>query len=107
MDPILILPNGRLVLKNPWLAWFDAATFAAEAQWVVALRMLRLTAGGAMAATETQRMVSEKVLAGAEAHIAAASALAAGGGFAGAARAAATPYRRAVRANRRRLTRRD
>ena len=94
-------------MKNPWLAWFDAAAFATEAQWVVALRMVRLAAGGALAATETQRMVSEKVLAGAQAQIAAASALTAGRGFAGAARAAATPYRRAVRANRRRLTRHD
>lgn len=94
-------------MKNPWLSWFDAAAFAAEAQWVVTLRMVRLAAGGALAATETQRMVSEKVVAGAQAQIAAASALAAGRGVAGAARAAARPYRRAVRANRRRLTRRD
>ena len=93
-------------MTNPWLSWFEAAAFAAEAQWVITLRMLRLTTGGVLAATETQRMVSEKVVAGAQAQIAAASALAAGRGFAGAARAAARPYRRAVRANRRRLTRR-
>jgi hypothetical protein len=92
-------------LKNPWLAWLDAATFAAETQWVVALRMSRLAAGGAQAAGEANRMISEKLLAGAQAQLAAGMALATGRGMEGAARAAAHPFRRAVRANRRRLTR--
>jgi len=72
-------------MKNPWAAWLNAATFAAEAQWVIGLRMMRLAAGGAAATSEAQRMIVEKAVA--------------------AARAAAKPYRRAVRANRRRLTR--
>jgi hypothetical protein len=99
-------------LKNPWFAWFDAATlaaetatFAAETQWVVALRMSRLAGGGALAASEAQRMISEKIMAGAQAQVAAGMALAAGRGMEGAARAAVRPFRRAVRANRRRLSR--
>ena len=87
-----------------WTAWFDAARFATEAQWVIALRMLRLAGGGTAATTEAQRMIVEKMIAGAQAQIAAGTALATGGGSRGAMRAAAKPYRRAVRANRRRLT---
>ena len=92
-------------MKNPWTAWFGAAAFATEAQWVIALRMMRLAAGGTTAAAEAQRMVAEKFLAGAQAQVAAGIALASGRGSHAAARAAATPFRRAVRANRRRLTR--
>ena len=92
-------------MKNPWAAWLGAATFAAEAQWVIALRMMRLAGGGAAAASEAQRMIVEKAVAAAQAQIAAAGALAMGRGVKAAARTAATPYRRTVRANRRRLTR--
>jgi hypothetical protein len=92
-------------LKNPWFDWLGAATFAAETQWVIALRMSRLATGGALAASEANRMVSEKIVAGAEAQLAAGMALATGRGLHGAALAAARPIRRAVRANRRRLTR--
>jgi hypothetical protein len=91
-------------LKNPWFDWLGAATFAAETQWVIALRMSRL-ATGTLAASEANRMVSEKIMAGAEAQFAAGMALATGRGLHGAALAAARPIRRAVRANRRRLTR--
>jgi len=89
-----------------WNPWIDAARFAAEAQYVIALRMLRLSAGGASAAAEAQRMVVEKMIAGAQAQLAAGLSLAAGRSMKSAARAAARPYRRTVRANRRRLTRR-
>jgi len=92
-------------MKNPWAAWLNAATFAAEAQWVIGLRMMRLAAGGAAGTREAQRMVVEKAVAAAQAQAAAGMALATGRGSHAAARAAAKPYRRAVRANRRRLTR--
>jgi hypothetical protein len=75
-------------------------------QWVIALRTLRIVGGGAAAMTEAQRMISEKIVANAQAQLAAAMTLAGGRGFEGAKRAAARPYRKAVRANRRRLTRR-
>ena len=42
-------------MRHPLTAWLAAATLGAEAQWVIALRMMRLAAGGALAATEAQR----------------------------------------------------
>jgi len=95
-----------MTVNNPWNAWLDAVNLCAAAQWVIALRMMRLAGGGAAAMSEAQRMVLEKVVAGAQAQLGAGMALAAGRGMAGAKRAAAKPYRRAIRANRRRLTRR-
>ena len=95
-----------MAVKHPWSAWLDAASMCAAAQAVIALRVMRLAGGGAAAMSEAQRMVLEKVIAGAQAQFGAGMALIAGGGVAGAKRAAAKPYRRAIRANRRRLTRR-
>jgi len=93
-------------VKYPWMAWLEAASFAAEAQRVVALRMMRLAAGGGRAASEGQRMLLEKAIANAQAQFAACMTLAAGRTIEAAARAAARPYRKTVRANHRRLTRR-
>src|SRR5262249_12836814 len=95
--------SGGLV-KYPWMAWLEAASFAAEAQRVVALRMMRLAAGGGRAASEGQRMLLEKAIANAQAQFAACMTLAAGRTIEAAARAAARPYRKTVRANHRRLT---
>jgi len=44
--------------------------------------MMRLAAGGAVAASEAQRMISEKVVANAQAQLAAGMALASGRGVA-------------------------
>ncbi len=44
-----------------------------EAQGVIALRMLRLAAGGARAEAESSRMMTEKILAAGEAQVAAAA----------------------------------
>jgi hypothetical protein len=63
--------------------------------------MLRLAGGGPLAATEARRMISEKVSALGETQVRMLSALASGQNF-DAAKAYA-PYRRRVRANRRRL----
>lgn len=84
-------------------AWFEAARFVADSQSVVTLRLMRIAEGGPHATTEATRMVSEKVAAFAEAQGAVFSALATGGSFHSAATKAYAPYRRAVRANRRRL----
>jgi hypothetical protein len=92
---------------RPYLpGWLAPLTLAAEAQWVIALRLMLMAGGGAAAAAEAQRMATEKMIAAAQAQVAAGVALATGRGLDGAARAAAKPYRRAVGANRRRLTRR-
>ena len=45
---------------NPWLSFgLKAWQVGLEAQSVIALRMLRLAAGGARAETEASRMVTE------------------------------------------------
>jgi hypothetical protein len=107
----ILTTNPGWILSNPWTAWLDAATLCVEAQSVIALRMIRFSGGGAVAASEAQRMVLEKVVANVQAQFGAGMAIAgmamaAGRGSQGARRAAAKPYRQAVRANRRRLTRR-
>ncbi len=93
-------------MRHPWDAWVDAGAAWSDVQWVIALRTLRIAGGGAAAMSEAQRMISEKIVANAQAQLAAAMALAGGRGLEGAKRAAARPYQKAVRANRRRLTRR-
>jgi hypothetical protein len=88
-----------------WQTWLDATRFALDAQCVVTLRMLRLAAGGPQATAEAQRMVMEKIAAFTTAQIAGGAALASGSGLAVVGARAAAPYRRRLRANRRRLTR--
>ena len=51
--------------KDPWTRLaFDTWSLGVEASSVIALRTLKLAAGGAAAQAEAQRMVSEKVAAG-------------------------------------------
>jgi hypothetical protein len=83
--------------------WFEAARFGADVQRVMALRLMRIAEGGPGAATEAQQMISEKVAAFSEAQVALMSALATGSSLDTAAEMAYAPYRRAVRANSRRL----
>jgi hypothetical protein len=83
--------------------WFEAARFGADVQQVMALRIMRLASGGPDAATEAQQMISEKLAAFGEAQAALLSALATGSSLDTAAEMAYAPYRRAVRANSRRL----
>lgn len=83
--------------------WFEMARFGADVQRVMALRMMRLAAGGPRAVSEARHMVAEKVAAFGEAQLAIAGALAKGDGLDAAAARAYAPYRRRVRANRRRL----
>jgi hypothetical protein len=82
----------------------NALTFALACQQVIALRMFRVAFGGSRSRRETTRMVAEKAAAAARAQLAAAAALPTRGPK-GAASAAAAVYRKAVRANRRRLSR--
>jgi ribosomal protein S9 len=84
---------------------FEAARFGLDVQTVIALRLARIAAGGATGAAEAQRMVLEKALAAAKAQAAAATALMLGGKPETALKMAYRPYRSAVRANRRRLSR--
>jgi len=88
---------------NALTQWFDAWRFAAEAQQVIAMRMMRFWQNDASAGAEATRMVTEKVAAAVEAQAAATAALMSGHSMNTALQRAATPYRRRVRANRKRL----
>ncbi|MGN6570780.1 MAG: hypothetical protein ACTHLO_05135 [Pseudolabrys sp.] len=85
-------------------SWFEAWRFAAQAQQVMAARMMRFWLNDATAGTEATRMVTEKMAAAAEAQFAIGLALMRGQGAGVALRRAATSYRRRVRANHRRLS---
>lgn len=73
----------------------DMTLLGLEAQEVIALRMMRLAGGGAVAEAEMNRMVDEKVTA----FVQAAATIATGG----AAEIVVSQLRRKVRANGRRL----
>lgn len=77
-----------------------------EAQQVIALRMLRLAAGGARGQGEARRMVAEKIAAGAEAQATAVSAIMTGRGDTVVVGKVLRVVKRRVRANKRRLSRR-
>lgn len=92
-------------MLNPWLKLsLDAFWLAADANRVIALRMLKLAGGGAEAAAEAERMVSEKVSAALVAQTQLVLGAMSGAPHAGPSRALAH-YRRKVAANRRRLSR--
>ena len=85
-------------------SWFDAWRFAAEAQQVMTMRMMRFWQCDATAGAEATRMVTEKMAAAAEAQMAAGLALMRGQSLSTALKRASTPYRRRVRATHRRLS---
>jgi hypothetical protein len=88
-----------------WKSWIDAAEFGFEAQRVVAMRLMKIAAGGPAGLAECTQMVTEKFTAAAAAHSAGAIALARGSSFEAATGLALVPVRRSVRANHRRLSR--
>lgn len=94
---------------TPFDIWRGTMTFAAmmaEAQLVVAARLLGMSGLWKLDRSENHRMVSEKVRAAAEAGRAASGALLRGVGPGAAALAALKPVRRRTRANVKRLGRR-
>ena len=93
---------------NPWIDWsVRAFEFGLDAQRVIALRMLRLAAGGAVGQAELNRMVIEKIAALAEAQATAATSLMNGHNDHVVADKVLRVYHKHVRANRRRLSRRN
>jgi energy-converting hydrogenase Eha subunit H len=90
---------------NPWPSYFQLAQATWDANVVVAMRLMRLASGGALAQREVQRMVTEKCLTFAQAQMTAATKTIAGVGISGATKSASDVYRRKVRSNRRRLAR--
>lgn len=90
---------------NPWLKLsMDAFRLGAEANTVIALRMMKMAGGGAAAAAEAELMVSEKIAAAMQIPGQLAVGALSGNVHAGPRKAIAL-YRRKVRANRRRLMR--
>ena len=92
----------RSVMEDWMDLSFAAWRLGAEAQHVMALRMMKMAAGGPGVDAETRRMVAEKVGAAAELSTKAAISALTGGRPVGPAQAVAH-YRRKVRANARRL----
>jgi len=91
---------------NPWLALASqAALLGLEAQRVMALRWMRLAAGGARGHAEAQRMVTEKFAAATEAQAAAVAGAVEGRSPQRTGKKMLGVYRKRVRANRRRLSR--
>src|SRR5262249_1563949 len=72
----------RRIVLNLWHAYIRAAQVGWDANLVVAMRLMRLAVGGALAQREAQRMVAEKVAAIAEAQAAAITKMIMGGGMA-------------------------
>lgn len=81
-----------------WKLGLDATLLAMESQQVIGMRLAMLSAGGTAAQAEAQRMVTEKILAANEAAL----LIATGGSTA----RVVAGYRRKVRANVRRLSKR-
>ena len=91
-----------------WNAWFELASQAVllglEAQRVIALRLMRLAAGGALAESEASRMITEKVEALGEAQTVAAISTMGGRTSRQVAKSVFGVYKKKVRRNRRRLS---
>jgi hypothetical protein len=91
--------------RNPWLRLGQEAwMLGAESATVIALRSMKIAAGGPAAEAETHRMVSEKIEAAQQLGV---MAMTGALGFTGPAAVdkSLKHYRRKVRANRRRLSR--
>lgn len=92
---------------NPWFSlMLKTIQLGLEAQSVIALRMMRLAAGGANATTEARRMIADKIAAGVEAQAVAASGLAFGRKNTVVVGKVLRVFKKRVRANKRRLSRR-
>jgi hypothetical protein len=107
-----VAPIGQDRMNNAfqvWSNWFSAssqtAMLAFDAQRVIALRLMRIAAGGASARSEVTRMVTEKAQALGEAQAVAAVGSVTGRSPRQIAKKVTRVYRKRIRANRRRLTR--
>jgi hypothetical protein len=94
-------------MLNPWFALtFKTIQLGLDAQSVIALRMMRLASGGRAAEAEMTRMVIDKAEAIAEAQGAATAAVMTGSKDHVVAGKTLDVFRKRVRANKRRLSRR-
>jgi hypothetical protein len=94
-------------MLNPWFALtFKTIQLGLDAQSVIALRMMRLASGGPAAEAEMSRMVVDKAEAIVEAQGAATAAVMTGSKDHVVAGKTLDVFRKRVRANKRRLSRR-
>jgi hypothetical protein len=107
-----VTPIGKDTMSNAfrvWNNWFSVssqtAMLALEAQSVIALRLMRIAGGGALARSEATRMVTEKVQALGEAQAVAAVGSVTGRNRRHIAKKVVGVYKKRVRGNRRRLAR--
>jgi hypothetical protein len=88
---------------NPWFCVIlKTMQLGFESRNVIALRMMRLAAGGATAQTEARRVIADKIAVGIEAQAAAAASVASGHRDTGVARKVLRVVKKRVRANKRR-----
>src|SRR5579863_7680996 len=93
-------------LLDSWLALtFKAYQLGFEAQYVIALRMMRFAAGGSRAQNEAQRMMTDKIAGGVEAQAQAVSGILTAQKDTVVAGRVLRGLRKRVRANKRRLSR--
>jgi hypothetical protein len=103
---VAVVMSKPLSAWNAWLALSSqAAMLSLEAQGVVALRIMRLAAGGARGQAEAQRMMTEKFAAFAEAQTAAVAGAIEGTDSHRIGKKVLGVYKKRVRGNRRRLSR--
>jgi hypothetical protein len=94
-------------MLNPWFPLiFKTVQLGVEAQSVIALRMMRFAAGGAAGPAEARRMIADKIAAGFEAQAVAVSSVASGHKNTVVAGKVLRVFKKRVRANKRRLSRR-
>ena len=94
-------------MLNPWLSLtFKTIQLGLEAQSVIALRMMRLAAGGSIGSNEARRMITEKIAAGIETGAVVASGAVSGQKNAVVAGKVLRRLKKRVHANKRRLSRR-
>lgn len=96
----------HLMPLDYWRGALNFATMMAEAQMVIAMRMMGMAGFWNVTPFENTRMVQEKAVAAQAAALAAGRAIATGQSPAAAAFAALKPVRRRTKSNVRRLTRR-
>jgi hypothetical protein len=91
--------RSGIAVINFWTNCYEAMRFTCEAQAVISARLMLFASGDPSAAVEAGLMISEKVLAFADAQAAAEQAMAEGLGIYEAAERAYLPLRHRVHAN--------
>ena len=92
---------------NPWFRMANhAALLMWDAQQVMALRLMRMAAGGPAASRELETMVGEKLISSEEAQVAGMAALAEGKSLPAIGEKVLRVHKKRVKANRRRLSKR-